>query len=91
MLICLLSVCRHHNYMESKANLNLRFVGLDFISSFHFPVINCAMVQICLTYHNREYVKTEELTFLFHFLVFIYLFLDKNGVKVVIRRENSRF
>lgn len=37
MLICLLSVCWHCNYIESDVTLNLGFVGLLFISSFPLP------------------------------------------------------
>lgn len=45
MLVCALSNSPVSQLLESNANLNLCFVGLDFLS-FYCPVIKCAIVQV---------------------------------------------
>lgn len=58
MLICLLSVCWHCNYIESDVTLNLGFVGLPFISSFPLPPD--FIIKICQFLFLHSHFRSSE-------------------------------
>lgn len=58
MLICLLSVCWHCNYIKSDVTLNLGFVGLHLIPSSPLPPH--FIIKICHFYFCSCHIKSSE-------------------------------